>query len=123
MSSNRELAMKLIGVFNSNEMEGLRALYAENAKHTCPGSDFGVELNGCDAIVEYFKQGVITAFNKVRFDIVEHQKRPVSAAAGPTEVRNVVRVDVQQDNSVDLLLLFDPSHDLAERVLMEQFTP
>ena len=60
---------------------------------------------------------------KVQFDILEHQKRPVSAAAGSTEVRNVVQVDVEQDNSIDLLLLFDPSHDLAERVLMEQFTP
>jgi NAD+ kinase len=60
---------------------------------------------------------------KVRFEILEHKKRPVSAAAGSTEVRNVVQVDIEQDNSVDLLLLFDPSHDLAERVLMEQFTP
>ncbi|HKJ72846.1 MAG TPA: NAD kinase [Alphaproteobacteria bacterium] len=60
---------------------------------------------------------------KVRFDILEHHKRPVSAAAGATEVRNIIQVDIEQDNSVDLLLLFDPSHDLAERVLMEQFTP
>jgi NAD+ kinase len=59
----------------------------------------------------------------VRFDILEHKKRPVSAVAGSTEVRNVVQVDIAQDNSVDLLLLFDASHDLAERVLMEQFVP
>jgi NAD+ kinase len=60
---------------------------------------------------------------KVQFDILEHHKRPVSAVAGPTEVRNVIQVNVEQDNEMDLLLLFDSSHDLAERVLMEQFTP
>jgi NAD+ kinase len=69
-------------------------------------------------------RGALLASNAtVRFDILEHQKRPVSAVAGSTEVRNVIQVDVAQDNSVDLLLLFDPSHDLAERVLMEQFVP
>ena len=60
---------------------------------------------------------------KVQFDILEHHKRPVSAVAGSTEVRNVIQVNVEQDNEMDLLLLFDSSHDLAERVLMEQFTP
>ena len=35
----------------------------------------------------------------------------------------MVQVDIEQDSTIDLLLMFDPSHDLAERVLMEQFTP
>lgn len=60
---------------------------------------------------------------KVRFDILESGKRPVSAVADHTEVRDVVSVDVREDATKDLKLLFDPEHDLEERILNEQFTP
>ncbi|MSO76032.1 MAG: NAD kinase [Alphaproteobacteria bacterium] len=60
---------------------------------------------------------------KVEFEILEHKKRPVSAVADYTEVREVVRVTVSEDLETKLVLLFDPEHDLEERVLMEQFQP
>ena len=55
--------------------------------------------------------------------MLEHSKRPVSATADYTEVRDVLRVTVREDRSRTLRLLFDPEHNLEERILKEQFTP
>ncbi len=58
---------------------------------------------------------------RVRFDVLESDKRPVSAVADNKEVRKVSRVDVEEDRSIALLLLFDHGHHLAERIRREQF--
>ena len=58
---------------------------------------------------------------RFRFDIREPKKRPVSAVADYTEVRDVAWVEVSEDRSVELDLLFDPEHNLEERILKEQF--
>ncbi len=47
--------------------------------------------------------------------------RPVSAVADDTEIRDVVRVEVHEDRDVALTLLFDPEHNLEERIIKEQF--
>jgi NAD+ kinase len=60
---------------------------------------------------------------EVGFEVLEADKRPVSAVADYTEARNVLRVDVHEDRSVEIHLLFDPEHNLEERILKEQFTP
>lgn len=57
----------------------------------------------------------------LRFEILQPEKRRVSATADQTEVRDVLNVYIEQDQSVELRLLFDPEHNLAERILMEQF--
>ena len=58
---------------------------------------------------------------KIAFDVLEPEKRPVSAVADHTEIRSVRRVEVEQASHVDLLMLFDPGHSLDERILSEQF--
>jgi len=58
---------------------------------------------------------------RTRFDILEAEKRPVSAVADDLEVRNVVRVDVAEDRSIGMTMLFDAGHSLDERILAEQF--
>ena len=58
----------------------------------------------------------------VVFEILEAEKRPVAAVADYTEVRDVRRVEVREDRSVALTLLFDPDHGLSERIIAEQFT-
>ncbi|MFZ1103349.1 MAG: NAD kinase [Hyphomicrobiaceae bacterium] len=58
---------------------------------------------------------------KIQFDVLEADKRPVSAVADHTETRSVTRVEVEQASGIDLLLLFDPGHNLDERILSEQF--
>lgn len=60
---------------------------------------------------------------RVRFDVLEPSKRPVSATADFTEVRDVAWVEIRQDTARRLTLLFDPEHNLEERILLEQFTP
>ena len=59
----------------------------------------------------------------VHFAILEGEKRPVSAVADYTEVRDVVSVAVRENREVSLTMLFDPEHNLEERVLKEQFQP
>jgi NAD+ kinase len=58
---------------------------------------------------------------RTRFEILEADKRPVSAVADDFEVRNVTRVDVAEDRSVAMTMLFDAGHSLDERILAEQF--
>ena len=58
---------------------------------------------------------------KFRFDVLEPDKRPVSAVADHAETRSVVRVDVEQASNIDLFMMFDPGHSLDERILSEQF--
>lgn len=58
----------------------------------------------------------------VLFEILEQDKRPVSAVADFTEVRNVVSVAVSEDRSVSTTVLFDPDQGLSERIIAEQFT-
>ena len=60
---------------------------------------------------------------KVTFEIIEQEKRPVSAVADYTEVRDIASVSVEMDLNVTIHLLFDPEHNLEERILNEQFTP
>lgn len=59
----------------------------------------------------------------VRLEVLEAGKRPVSAVADNSEVRNIVEVEIAEDREVTLKLLFDPGGALAERILMEQFAP
>ncbi len=60
---------------------------------------------------------------KLGIDVLEPKKRPVSAVADYTELRDVRTVVVQEDRSATLTLLFDPEHNLEDRILNEQFIP
>ena len=57
----------------------------------------------------------------VRLETLEADKRPVSATADFTEVREVVEVTVRETRAVSQTVLFDPEHNLEERILKEQF--
>lgn len=57
----------------------------------------------------------------VLFEILEYEKRPVSAVADMLEVRDVIQVEVSKAGDVTVPILFDAGHDLDERILMEQF--
>jgi len=58
----------------------------------------------------------------VLFEIMEWDKRPVSAVADMLEVRDVAKVEVFMAEDITVPILFDAGHDLDERILMEQFT-
>jgi NAD+ kinase len=60
--------------------------------------------------------------SSITFEILEPEKRPVSAVADFTEVRDVVSVSVFEDRNTTLCLMFDPEHNLEERITKEQFS-
>jgi NAD+ kinase len=59
---------------------------------------------------------------RVTFEILEADKRPVSAVADNFEVRDVLEVHISEDRGTSLAMLFDAGRSLEERVLAEQFS-
>jgi NAD+ kinase len=57
----------------------------------------------------------------VLIEALETDKRPVSAVADFTEVREVSRVEICEDRDIAMTLLFDRDANLEERVFKEQF--
>ena len=58
---------------------------------------------------------------RVTIKVLEAQKRPVAAVADHDEVRSVHSVDIRMDHGISINMLFDPGHNLDERILREQF--
>ena len=52
---------------------------------------------------------------------LDPDKRPVSATADYHEVRDVLSVEIHQSGQYAVRLLFDPEHNLEQRILDEQF--
>ncbi|MFZ4124813.1 MAG: NAD kinase [Rickettsiales bacterium] len=69
-----------------------------------------------------WKGALLPHSSSVTFEILEPQKRPVSAVADFTEVRDVVSVSVFEERNISLTMLFDPEHNLEERITLEQFS-
>ena len=57
----------------------------------------------------------------IRIEVLEPDKRPVSAVADHSEFRSVTSVEIKEARSIELLMMFDPGHSLDERILAEQF--
>lgn len=57
----------------------------------------------------------------VEVEVIDPKKRPVSAVADFTEVRDVCYVKICEDRSRRVRLLFDKDHSLEERIIGEQF--
>jgi NAD+ kinase len=70
-----------------------------------------------------WRGALLPASASVTIQILEPAKRPVSAVADYTEVRDVREVRVREAHDIRLTLLFDPEHNLEERILNEQFIP
>ena len=58
---------------------------------------------------------------RVTVEVLEPRKRPVAAVADHDEVRHVLKVDIRLDHELAMHMLFDPGHNLDERILREQF--
>ena len=68
-----------------------------------------------------WRGAIIPAVTDIRIDVLDPYKRPVSATADSNEVRDVVEVRIRESQEQTMTLLFDPEHNLEERVLNEQF--
>lgn len=58
---------------------------------------------------------------KITLRVLEQDKRPVHAAADSLEVTDVERVEIAEDRSINIQLLFDMDYSLEERIFNEQF--
>ena len=68
-----------------------------------------------------WRGALLRADTEIKLEILDPYKRPVSATADSHEVRNVVEVRIRESRDRTVTLLFDPEHNLEERILNEQF--
>jgi NAD+ kinase len=68
-----------------------------------------------------WRGAILPAATEIGFEVLDPYKRPVSATADSHEVRDVVEVRVRESREQTMTLLFDPEHNLEERILNEQF--
>ncbi len=68
-----------------------------------------------------WRGAILRAGTEVKFEVLDPYKRPVSATADSNEVRDVVEVTIRESRDRTVSLLFDPEHNLEDRILNEQF--
>jgi NAD+ kinase len=70
-----------------------------------------------------WRGALLPSRSRFAIKVLDPAKRPVSAVADFTEIRDVASVEIWEDRTLSLRLLFDPEHNLEERILKEQFVP
>ncbi len=68
-----------------------------------------------------WRGAILHAGTQVHFEILDPYKRPVSATADSAETRDVIEVTIRESQDQTVTLLFDPEHNLEDRILNEQF--
>jgi NAD+ kinase len=68
-----------------------------------------------------WRGALLKADTEVRIRVLDPYKRPVSVTADSHEVRDVTEVTIRESSQRTVTLLFDPEHNLEERILSEQF--
>lgn len=68
-----------------------------------------------------WRGAILKADTEVRFRVLDPYKRPVSVTADSHETRDVVEVTIRESRERQVTLLFDPEHNLEDRILSEQF--
>ena len=59
---------------------------------------------------------------EIKFEIMDHIKRPVNAVADYYEFKNIRSVKVKSTDKMVIKLLFDKDHTFEDRVIKEQFS-
>ncbi|MCR9125511.1 MAG: NAD kinase [Rhodobacteraceae bacterium] len=59
---------------------------------------------------------------RVRFDVVDPERRPVMAEGDSHAFANIHWVEIRSEPKIGHRILFDPGHGLEERLISEQFT-
>ena len=69
----------------------------------------------------HWRGAILKADTELRFRVLDPYKRPVSVTADSHEFRDVVEVTIRESKQRQVTLLFDPEHNLEERIISEQF--
>ena len=90
-----------------------------------PVLPIGSEVLALTAVAAFrprrWRGAILPKSARVKFEVLEAEKRPVMADADGRSVRDVVEVEVRSEPSVRHRILFDPGHGLEERLIREQF--
>jgi len=85
----------------------------------------GAEILALTAVAAFrprrWRGALLPMTAKVRFEVLEAEKRPVAAVADGQEARTVKWVEIENAPDVSHRILFDPDHGLEERLIAEQF--
>ncbi len=65
---------------------------------------------------------ILPESTRIAFDVLESKKRPVNAVADFNEIKDVVRVEIEQQTLISANLVFVSHSALAEKMIKEQFT-
>jgi NAD+ kinase len=68
-----------------------------------------------------WRGAVLPSAARVRFDVLEADKRPVMADADSISISDIEWVEIRTERDVSHKILFDPGHGLEERLISEQF--
>ena len=69
-----------------------------------------------------WRGALINSKSKVVFIILDEKKRSVNVSADFKEIKDIKKVEIEEDRSIKLSLLFDPDHNFDKKVLKEQFS-
>lgn len=68
-------------------------------------------------------RGALLPFGaQVRIEVLDAERRPVSASSDNQETRDIRAVEIKEDTAISVTMLFDEGHALDERILREQFS-
>lgn len=127
-----KLRIAVDGIERLNELNGDGVLISTAAGSTAynlsvhgPIIPIGTPLFALTPIAVFrprrWRGALLPARSSIQVDVLEHDKRPVSAVADFTEVRDIRSIKVREERSISITLLFDPKRNLAEKVIQEQF--
>jgi len=75
----------------------------------------------CPLIPQRWNGALLDDNAEISLTIIEPNNRMVSACADYITISNVQKVDIKRDTTLSYTLLFDPGHNLEERIISEQF--
>ena len=69
-----------------------------------------------------WRGALINSNSKVTFIILDETKRSVNVSADFKQIKDIKKVEIREDRTVKLSLLFDQDHNFDKKVLKEQFS-